>query len=452
LAARHRARRRPAAAPDSAEDLPPHMGLFRHLLMFALYSAAAVAVALLAPDYLPEIGVREAPLGAYLIGALVFVLGLLLHEVAARLEREAWLADQILALQHAHSNAGQELHRVGNEAVTFRETLETRERKSQREVGNVVAEVKVLQSLIEQLYASRSAADQPAAEAAAVDTAPAPRPTEGQHLVIPQAAGASGGATVPMPPIARNLDDRAVLDILREGLQEERVELALQPIVSLPQRKRRFYECFSRVRAGHGLVIMPEQYIELAERAGLITAIDNMLLFRCIQLLRKIRHRNLDIGFFCNISQHTLADRAFFRDFVRFMQDNAELASSIIFEFPQRAITSLGDNLRRDLDELGRLGFRYSLDQVTQLDLDADWLSAQRFRFVKIDAARLLAPDATIDPIELKRRLDARGIDLIVEKIETEAMLVELLDLRIDFGQGYLFGEPRLSRPESHAA
>jgi cyclic-di-GMP phosphodiesterase TipF (flagellum assembly factor) len=424
------------------------MGLFRHLLMFALYSAAAVAVALLAPDYLPDIGVREA----YVTGALIFVLGLLLHEVAARLEREAWLADQILALQHAHSNAGMELHRVGSEAVTFRETLETREQRSQREVGNVVAEVKVLQSLIEQLYASRSAADQPAAEAAAADTAPAPRPTEGQHLVIPQAAGLSGGATVPMPPVARNLDDRAVLDILREGLQEERVELALQPIVSLPQRKRRFYECFSRVRAGHGLVIMPEQYIELAERAGLITAIDNMLLFRCIQLLRKIRHRNLDIGFFCNISQHTLADRAFFRDFVRFMQDNAELASSIIFEFPQRAITSLGDNLRRDLDELGRLGFRYSLDQVTQLDLDADWLSAQRFRFVKIDAARLLAPDATIDPIELKRRLDARGIDLIVEKIETEAMLVELLDLRIDFGQGYLFGEPRLSRPESHAA
>ena len=423
------------------------MGLFRHLLIFALYSTAAVAAALLAPDYLPEIGAREA----YVIGGLIFVLGLLLHEVAARLEREAWLADQILALQHAHSHAGQELDRVGSEAVTFRETLETRAQKSQREVGNVVAEVKVLQSLIEQLYASRTTADQPIA-AAAADTAPAPRPTEGQHLVIPQAAGMSGGATVPMPPIARNLDDRAVLDILREGLQEERVELALQPIVSLPQRKRRFYECFSRVRAGHGLVIMPEQYIELAERAGLITAIDNMLLFRCIQLLRKIRHRNLEIGFFCNISQHTLADRAFFRDFVRFMQDNAELASSIVFEFPQRAITSLGDNLRRDLDELGRLGFRYSLDQVTQLDLDADWLSAQRFRFVKVDAARLLAPDATIDPIELKRRLDARGIDLIVEKIETEAMLVELLDLRIDFGQGYLFGEPRLSRPESHAA
>jgi cyclic-di-GMP phosphodiesterase TipF (flagellum assembly factor) len=144
-----------------------------------------------------------------------------------------------------------------------------------------------------------------------------------------------------------------------------------------------------------------------------------------------------------------LSDRAFFRDFVRFMQDNAELASSIVFEFPQRAMAALGDHLRRDLDELARLGFRYSLDQVSDLDLDADLLSAWRFRFVKVDAGRLLAPGSPVDPVELKKRLDARGIDLIVEKIETEPMLVELLDVNIDFGQGYLFGEPRLSRVDS---
>jgi cyclic-di-GMP phosphodiesterase TipF (flagellum assembly factor) len=430
------------------------MRSIRHLLLFLLYTAAAIGVALLLPELLPagfmtQSGIREA----YVLGGLVFLLGLLLHEVTARMEREAWLAGQILALQSAHSSAGRELRRVDDESIALRESVHTHERRSQREVGTVVAEVKVLQSLIEQLYASRTAApdEAPAGGAGAAeveDEAPAARSTEGRKLPIPTAGGgaAAGGATVPMPPIASGLDERAVLDILREGLQEERVELALQPIVSLPQRKRRFYECFSRVRAGHGLVIMPEQYIGLAERAGLITAIDNMLLFRCIQLLRKIRHRSLEIGFVCNISQHTLGDRTFFRDFVSFMQDNAELASSIVFEFPQRAIAGMTDNLRRDLDALARLGFRHSLDQVSDLNVDATALAACNFRFVKIDAARLLSSDSVIDPAELKKRLDARGIDLIVEKIEAEATLVELLDLNIDFGQGYLFGEPRLSR------
>lgn len=422
------------------------MGRIRHVSLFALYAAAALAAALLVPAYLPDVTPREG----YALGALALVGGLLLHEVLARIEREGWLARQILALQHAHGSTGKEILRIGSETVAFRHALETWEHESAREVGSVVAEVKVLQSLIEQLYASRSAvaADEPVAAPAAEPELPR------AHLMrakpeTPAAAAEPGGGTAMMPPAARDLDDRAVLDILRQGLQEERVELALQPIVSLPQRKRRFYECFSRVRAGDGLVILPEQYVGLAERAGLIPAIDNMLLFRCIQLLRKIRHRNLEIGFFCNISPRTLADRAFFRDFVHFMQDNAELASSIVFEFPQRALAAAGDNLRRDLEELARLGFRYSLDQVSDLDLDADLLSARRFRFVKVDAGRLLAPDSQVDPAELKKRLDARGIDLVAEKIETEAMLVELLDVNIDFGQGYLFGEPRLSRPDA---
>ena len=45
----------------------------------------------------------------------------------------------------------------------------------------------------------------------------------------------------------------------------------------------------------------------------------------------------------------------------------------------------------------------------------------------------------------LKRALERHGIDLIVEKIETEATLLDLLDYQIDFGQGYLFGEPQRS-------
>src|SRR3546814_20508064 len=57
------------------------------------------------------------PRDACLIGGLIFLLGLLLHEVTARLEREAWLAGQILALQRAHTHAGMETRRVGDEAI-----------------------------------------------------------------------------------------------------------------------------------------------------------------------------------------------------------------------------------------------------------------------------------------------------------------------------------------------
>ena len=74
-----------------------------------------------------------------------------------------------------------------------------------------------------------------------------------------------------------------LLETIRASLEENRVDLYLQPIVSLPQRKLRFYEALSRLRAEDGSVIMPAQYIKVAAPAGLMSVVDNLLLFRCVQ-------------------------------------------------------------------------------------------------------------------------------------------------------------------------
>ena len=92
---------------------------------------------------------------------------------------------------------------------------------------------------------------------------------------------------------------------------------------------------------------------------------------------------------------------------------------------------------------------------VTNLSFDAERLAAQGFRFIKIDAAALLGrpgDDAAANAFRLlKQTLDRLGIDLIVQKIETEQMLDELMEFNIDFGQGYLFGEPRMAREPGSA-
>jgi len=253
-----------------------------------------------------------------------------------------------------------------------------------------------------------------------------------------------------------DLDDDQILELVREGLRENGVELALQPIVSLPQRKRRHFECFSRIRLRDGRVITPELYIEIAERNGLIAAIDNLILLRCLQTLRRIRKGNVSVSFFLNISPHTLADRAFFREFIGLMTQNADLATALVFELPQRGLYDADPNLERDLERLAQMGFRFSLDQVADLDLDLEALANAHFRFLKLDAQRLLraSRDGLLggDAKEFKRQLDIHGIDLIVERIETEPTLLELLDLHIDYGQGYLFGEPRLAKVDPNPA
>ena len=244
-----------------------------------------------------------------------------------------------------------------------------------------------------------------------------------------------------------NYDDAEILIFLDRAVKEDRVQLFIQPTVRLPQRIPAFYECFSRITDNEGNIIRPEQYLPVSDAAGLTAALDNLLLFRCIQLVRQTRREQPNILFFCNISNKTLTDIEFFTDFIDFMANNTQLASSLVFEFSQQTIEDSTFEIQTNLKRLAGLGFRLAVDQLKDLNFDLSTLSNKGFKFIKIDAHLLhevaKGEDALINMNSLKGAMDRQAMDLIVEKIETEEMLVELLDLKIDFGQGYLFGEPK---------
>ncbi|MBP7337861.1 EAL domain-containing protein [Niveispirillum sp.] len=400
------------------------MHWFRHLVFAAVYVALALVVALTLPLSVGGMGGHTA----LLFGLAILTFGGLLHEFWSRQDERGRLEARIWELE-----AGVEEMRLELDALRGHSGAVAADPS---EVAAVLSEARVLERLADRLPA-------PAGRVAPVvggpDAGPlfAPRPLTAQ----------------PVPT-----DTGAILDHVRAALRTDQVDIFLQPVVSLPQRKHRYYELFSRIRAGQDgdgkpRYMLPEQYLGVAADAGLIATIDNLLLFRCIQLLRETEKRHQNVGFFCNISAATLNDAAFMREFVTYMGQNPNLAAKLVFELSQDDLMRGGLFATSFLDGLRRLGFHFSMDQVYSLDLDWNELARHEIRFVKLDAARLLDPDGRFaDPRavrELRQQLDRNNIDLIVEKVETEAQLLELLDLYIDFGQGYLFGEPRLAKKQA---
>jgi cyclic-di-GMP phosphodiesterase TipF (flagellum assembly factor) len=400
--------------------------ILKQALFSAVYIALALAVALLLPDLIPAVTPAVGWLGA----ALIVIVGMFLHETFVRNGHEREVMQRLYLYAKAYEKLQGDFTRLQTEVTACRSTIE--EMKGEPETAGtmqtMMSEVRMLQNLVEKI-STRSPA-----------MAEAGTSTGGR---VP-----AGGAPFAPPPTA-DLGESEILDAVREALRRDQVDLYLQPIVSLPQRKIRYYECFSRIRAGADSVLLPEQFIDVTARAGLMGAIDNILLFRCVQLVRRAQKRRHNVGFFCNISAHTLNDRAFFADFSDFIAANAELASQLVFELNQDDVANRWDEVSPFLLRLARLGFTFSLDRVTDFSsLDVGELTRRHFRFVKIDVSGVLAKSrANAKGIaELKRALDRAGIDLIVEKIEDEAKLIEALDFQIDFGQGYLFGGPQKSR------
>src|SRR5688572_15753061 len=260
-----------AALTESALGPGTSMSGFRAFLPCLIYVVPAALIALGLPPRVSDLG----PGMALIFGMLVLLGGALLH-LGYALARSRERADgEIAGAMEAVAHLERVQRRLEGDLAQMRNALADLQSRPEQNVGAVIAEVKVLQSLVERLYSARAAAPQPA-DSPAPPAASAPRPAAATTAAT-NGAGASGGPSLPMPPVAEGLDEQEILDLVREGLRENAVELALQPIVSLPQRKRRFFECLSRVRTRDGGVIVPEQYLAVAERHGLVTAIDNLL-------------------------------------------------------------------------------------------------------------------------------------------------------------------------------
>lgn len=245
-------------------------------------------------------------------------------------------------------------------------------------------------------------------------------------------------------------DDAKMLDRVKSAVENDRIDLYLQPIVSLPQRKVRYFESFSRLRNDDGTILRPAAYLEAAERANRIGAIDNLILLRAVQAMRNLGPAAQQYRMFCNISPATIFDKDFFARFTDYLDANADMAPRIVFEFTFPAVEMMSGTVEKNLDAIAQRGYAFSVDHIRRFDLNWKRLSDRNFRFVKCSSALLLAENnggeqARMRVRSFRERLREHNIDLIVEKVELESHVPEILTLGIDYGQGELFGAPRPS-------
>ncbi|WP_350333340.1 EAL domain-containing protein [Coralliovum pocilloporae] len=240
---------------------------------------------------------------------------------------------------------------------------------------------------------------------------------------------------------------------LRRSIAENRIDLHLQPIVTLPQRQVFAYEALTRVRDENDTILMPEDYTAAAEGAGVMPMIDNTMLLKSVQILRRMNQRKRDVSIFCNISAASLINGEFFGNFMNYIEANRELADNMIFEFSHATVREMGPLEYETLSALTDLGFRFSMDQLEDLRFDFRDLNRLGFQFVKVPASKLITgwPDSGSDihAADLSRLLARNGLEMIADVIENEATVVDVLECDAQYGQGNLFAPPRPVRAEA---
>ena len=195
----------------------------------------------------------------------------------------------------------------------------------------------------------------------------------------------------------------------------------------------------------HGLM-MPPQFVPLAEETGLILPIGSHVLERALEEFAGLRIHDPELTVSVNLSVRQLEDPRLVSIVSRALAATGVDSEAVFVDVNEAAVALDLDAASRALHGLSALGVRIAID-----DFGTGSSSLTTLKRLPIDAIKLhgsLVAGLGRDPgddavvhaiVELGH---AFGVDVIAEGVETEAQLRRLRELRCDGAQGYMFGRP----------
>jgi cyclic-di-GMP phosphodiesterase TipF (flagellum assembly factor) len=307
----------------------------------------------------------------------------------------------------------------------------------------------------------------PAAAPARPALSPIPdRPLRPQPAAEPAASIAAANRVVPsllpaediagLPPRSRFDPDPAAFEAKRaaiiEALDQERVELHLQPIVSLPQRRTRLYEVLARLRLADETLLSPAEFMPTLERLGRLPRMDEIVVARALAIATHVATRDSEVRISCNLTPASLRDAALLGKIEAMLALPGILPSRLVFEIQQRSWRTLPAGAAASIERLRAMGVSFALDRATDLRFDGIELGENGISLVKIPADMLLGANHTGErgtiAAELMASLARQGVQVVAERIEREGDVPDLLDLDVPLAQGFALGAPRAVRAD----
>lgn len=235
---------------------------------------------------------------------------------------------------------------------------------------------------------------------------------------------------------------------LRAAIDEHKIELFYQPILSLDSAELAGFEALVRWRNNVGHFVPPLIFIPVAEDAGLITVLGRWVLRTACKQMRTwldaYPGRNLYVS--VNVSRQQIVGNDLFQDIQQALRDHNLPGNALKIEITESVIMSSVDTVQKVLERIRALGVQVMMD-----DFGTGYSSLSCLHHLSIDALKIdraflhtMGSDrryaAVLDAIINLAHLLEKTV--ICEGIEKSEQLAQMLALDCEYGQGYLFSPP----------
>ena len=195
---------------------------------------------------------------------------------------------------------------------------------------------------------------------------------------------------------------------------------------------------------GSSRLVLPGTFIPAAERYGLMPQLDRWVVAHCLAHLADCRAASIeaDPGMaFINLSGTTLNDEHFLGYVRTQLAEHGIAASSICFEITETAAIANLNHALAFIDGVKTLGCQVALDDFGAGLSSFSYLKALHADYLKIDGA--FVRDMLDDPMDaaiveaVNNIGHVAGLKTIAEFVESEAIRARLVEIGVDYAQGY---------------
>jgi EAL domain-containing protein (putative c-di-GMP-specific phosphodiesterase class I) len=233
---------------------------------------------------------------------------------------------------------------------------------------------------------------------------------------------------------------------LRQAIVSDQLFLTFQPKVSLLQERVTGVEVLLRWQHPQHGVIVPDQFIPVAERTGLIIPLTLWVLQQSLLQCRQWKEIGLDIGVAVNLTMWNLEAQELPEQIEKLLRDTGVSPESLELEITETSIMSDPQRVIRTLDQIRRLGVRFAIDDFGTGYSSFAYLTKLPVSCIKIDKSFIQNIENDRDSsVIVKSIIDLGhnlGLKIVAEGVETIESKKMLRVFQCDEGQGYYFCRP----------
>jgi|GEM_PF-2438208 len=235
---------------------------------------------------------------------------------------------------------------------------------------------------------------------------------------------------------------------LRRAIDRQEFQLFYQPIVCLDNQALVGVEALVRWHHPERGLILPSEFVPMAEEAGLIVPLGWWVLAEaCQQMHTWQQHFNLaaDLQLNVNISSRQFSQPNFVQDIHTVLAETYLPCTCLKLEITEGVIMDHASDVADKLEALKSLGIKLGIDDFGTGYSSLNYLNAFPVDTLKIDRSFVGRMDSE-EGFEIVKTIVTLAhnlhMDVVAEGVESEQQVEELMQMNCEYGQGYLFAKP----------